>query len=278
MVNFIKLLRVHQWIKNLIIFFPVFFGGEILNKSKLSTTVIGFIAFCFLSSSSYIINDIKDREKDRIHPKKCNRPIASGQVDVKSALFISILLFMTSMTIGLSINLYFLFIMLLYFINVNFYTFWLKKIVFVDILSIALGFVIRLYAGGVASNTNPSLWLIGLTLLVSIMLGIGKRYEEIMLNDNIVKENLQNYDHKVARFMLILSGTLSIVLFGIYLNPRDVYGFFLLLISSILVFNYIFNVLIKNIGEPTEFFMKNKVNFILLTIWILLFFKRIYIQ
>lgn len=242
----------------------------------MSYTLLGFTSFCILSSSGYIINDIKDIEKDRQHSKKKTRPLASGKVGIRSASLIAFFLFVVSAALALTINIHFILAMLLYFINVNLYTFFVKKLPYMDILSIALGFVFRLYAGSAASGVNLSYWLIILTLLVAVMLGAGKRYEEIMTDNKLSRDNLHKYDDKKIKSIIILTSSISLVLFGAYLKFHSLYDFLLFIIADILVFNYIYNVLVKKIGEPTEFFMKNKLNFILLGIWALLFFKRVY--
>ena len=274
--NYLKLLRYHQWIKNLILFFPIFFGEDIFNIKRLVYTILGFISFCMLSSSGYIINDIKDIKKDRQHNKKRVRPLAAGQIDIKSAYLAAIFLFAVSMALGLVINIPFIAVMLLYFTNVNLYTFFVKKLAYIDILSIALGFIFRLYAGSEASGIHLSYWLISLTLLVAVMLGAGKRYEELASGNKASRDNLNKYNPKTVQIIIIFAGIMSTTLFGLYLSPHNVYDFSLLFVSGILLFNYLYNVLANKIGEPTDFFMQNRINFFLLIIWTLLFFKRMY--
>jgi 4-hydroxybenzoate polyprenyltransferase len=278
-MKYLKLLRYRQWVKNLILFFPIFFGGVFFEIKPFSNTIIAFIAFCLISSTGYIINDIKDKEKDALHVKKKNRPIASGEINIITALIIAIILFLIALIIGLSIGKLFVSFMLIYFFNVMIYTFYLKKIAYLDIFIIAIGFMLRLYSGSIASNIQLSLWLIVVTGAVAMMLGSGKRYEELgcKLNKSIiVRDSLEKYRVETIKFILISTSILSVVLFAIYLKPNNSFDFILIFLSAILVFNYVYNVIKNCIGEPTDFFMKNKFNFIFLALWTVLFLKKIY--
>ncbi len=278
-MKYLKLLRYRQWIKNLILFFPIFFGGSFFDLRSLSRTIIAFVCFCLISSSSYIINDIKDRENDALHPKKKSRPIAAGEINLFSAILISLLLLLISIIIGIKIDKFFVLLLILYFINVMIYTFFLKKIAYVDIMVIALGFMIRLYSGSIASNINLSFWLIIVTGTVAMMLGAGKRFEELgckIKNSTDVRNSLEKYREKNIKFILIINAVLSVILFAVYLKPNNYFDFGLIFLSAILVFNYVYNVIKYCIGEPTDFFMKNKFNFIFLGIWTILFLKKIY--
>ena len=278
-MKYLKLLRYRQWIKNLILFFPVFFGGVFFELKPLGNTFAAFIAFCLISSTGYIVNDIKDRKKDALHSKKKNRPVASGKISISTASLIAVILFIFSMITGISIGKYFVVLMLIYFVNVIVYTFFLKKIAYVDILMIAFGFMIRLYSGSIASGVHLSLWLIVVTGTVAMMLGSGKRYEELGCKLNMstdVRESLEKYREVTIKYILIITAVLSVSLFGIYLKPGNYFDYGLLLLSGVLVFNYVYNVIKHCIGEPTDFFMKNKFNFIFLGIWTILFFKKIY--
>ncbi len=279
-MKYLKLLRYRQWIKNLILFFPIFFGGVFFELKPLGNTLIAFISFCLISSTGYIINDIKDRKKDALHIKKKNRPIASGQIHIFTASLIAVILFFISIFVGITIGKYFVILMLIYFVNVMVYTFLLKKIAYVDILMIALGFMIRLYSGSIASGVHLSLWLIVVTGTVAMMLGSGKRYEELGCKLNVstnVRESLEKYRTITIKYFLVIMAILSVLLFGVYLKPKNYFDYGLLLLSGILVFNYVYNVIKNCIGEPTDFFMKNKFNFVLLSIWTILFLKKIYL-
>ena len=166
-------LRPLQWIKN-----SVLFAGEVLNLDKVLLSVIGFIIFCLLSSSIYVINDLVDKSKDKLHPLKKDRPIALGEISSTTALAISILLLVISLSLSFYISLNFFIIS---FIILNLlYTFILKNVVIIDVLTIALSFVIRAHAGAVIIGVPTSKWMLINTLLLALFLGFGKRRHELI--------------------------------------------------------------------------------------------------
>jgi len=282
MLKYLSLLRAKQWIKNLIIFFPLFFGGKLLNETLLFHSIIGFFLFSLTSSAGYIINDIVDVEKDKKHPKKKFRAIASGQVSTRVAFLISLFLIFISLCCSWYLDKMFFLAISAYFVNVLVYSFFLKRIPYVDILFIAVGFALRLYAGYTLSLVPLSLWLLSLTLIVAVMLGCGKRLEEIRCysnsKDNIFRESLKFYNEKALVILLVFFALVSVILFGVYIYYNGGFDILLFAVSAILVFNYIYNAIKLNIGEPSDFFMKNWLNIIFLTVWVLLFFGRIYLR
>ncbi len=177
----IKSARPSQWLKNLILFAALIFAGEIMSTENIVRVLEAFIVFCFLSSGLYLFNDLKDKEKDKQHPLKKLRPIASGELSQTAALVFVALLF----TVGLSGALYLsqeFFTVTLLFISFNLlYTLFLKNIVIIDVMSIAVSFVIRAYAGAVVIGVPTSKWLLINTLLLAMFLGFGKRRHELIL-------------------------------------------------------------------------------------------------
>jgi 4-hydroxybenzoate polyprenyltransferase len=176
--NCLKLLRIHQWLKNLMLFFPPFLGGTFFSDCLTPRSLLPFIAFCTASSATYILNDLFDKENDCHHPEKCTRPIASGHVSVTSALlFVAVLLF-CSILIARNISSIFLFMLSAYFVVSFAYSAKLKDIVLVDIFCISAGFLLRLQAGGAAFNVTISEWLFLSVFLLSVFLSTGKRLAE----------------------------------------------------------------------------------------------------
>lgn len=177
----IRLARPHQWVKNGVLILPAVFGGAALETSRLGHVGLGFIAFCLLSSCVYVVNDIVDREKDRLHPSKSNRPLASGAITVQSAGMFSGLLLIAGLAIAWLVGQSF-FITAGFFLIVNaLYTFWLKELAILDVMALAFSFVLRAYAGAMAVELPASTWLLLNTLLLSLFLALGKRRHELVL-------------------------------------------------------------------------------------------------
>jgi 4-hydroxybenzoate polyprenyltransferase len=175
--------RPNQWTKNLLVFLAPLFAFSFETQTLL-TSIKAFIAFCLISSSIYLINDSIDKNKDKEHPTKKFRAIASGLVSIKSAFIISLVYFSLSLIIGFSINIFFGFILILYFLVQILYCFKLKQIPIIEFFCIASGFILRSVAGGVAANIFISSWFLLSVGMLSLFLAVEKRKAEIV--------NLQN--------------------------------------------------------------------------------------
>ena len=181
-----RLLRCDQWIKNLFVLAPAFFGGVLLDSSLWGGLVVVFLAFSLLSSSIYILNDIVDQARDRLHPKKRLRPIASGAVSIPVAWTIAALLLIIAVALPLAFLPRALWCQTLgimggyWLLNVC-YSYWLKRIAVVDVVSIAVGFVLRVLLGGIVAGVVVSEWLVVMTLLLSLFLAPAKRRDDYLL-------------------------------------------------------------------------------------------------
>ena len=182
-MNIIKSLflasRPNQWNKNLLVFLAPLFAFS-FDTQTLLTSIKAFIAFCLISSSIYLINDSIDKDKDKEHPTKKFRAIASGLVSIKSAFILSLVYFSLSFIIGFSINIFFGFILILYFLVQILYCFKLKQIPIIEFFCIASGFILRSVAGGVAANIFISSWFLLSVGMLSLFLAIEKRKAEIV--------------------------------------------------------------------------------------------------
>ncbi|HMM80901.1 MAG TPA: decaprenyl-phosphate phosphoribosyltransferase [Pyrinomonadaceae bacterium] len=172
--------RPHQWTKNLFILAPLLFAGLLTDPVSLGRAVLAFSAFCLLSSSLYIFNDWTDLDEDRAHPEKCKRPLASGQLPVSTALAAAALLAATAFFISYFLGLYFFLVALLYFGLVLAYCLGLKRMIVLDCMIIALGFVLRVVAGAVAIAVTASHWLIVCAFLLALFLAFSKRRQELI--------------------------------------------------------------------------------------------------
>ncbi|MBF0525062.1 MAG: UbiA prenyltransferase family protein [Deltaproteobacteria bacterium] len=194
--TYIRLFRFHQYVKNGFIWLPLFFSHRLSEVSVLKQTFWAFAAFCLASSCVYIINDIKDIDEDRQHPVKRFRPVASGLVKPAEALVYMSLLLFSSLAVGLLVHdREFLIIIVLYLtLNVA-YSFFLKHLAIIDVVCIATGFALRVFAGGMAADVRVSHWIIVMTFLLALFLALGKRRDDLMisLNGQGIRKSLDGY-------------------------------------------------------------------------------------
>lgn len=289
MPAFIKLMRPHQYVKNLFVFFPLFFALKITDLNLLKDAFLAFLAFCFAASMIYIINDIRDIEKDRSHPKKKKRPLASGKISIMTAIAIAATLFFFSIIIALISGNNLLMIISIYIVMNFFYSFGLKNISLIDIFIIATGFLLRLLAGtdlGAVQGINPSHWIIIMTFLLSLFIAIAKRRDDLILAEKgvSVRKSIEGYSIDfVNSAMSVMSGVL-IVSYLLYTLDSEVVKHFdteYLYITTVFVILGVFrymqiSLVFKKSGSPTELLFKDK--FLQLTIagWAVLFLLLVY--
>lgn len=175
----IRLLRIRQWVKNAFIAAPLFFTPSVVSPESVLRVVAGIVCFCALSSAVYILNDYVDRESDRLHETKRHRPLASGAVSPAAALAMMGALVLAGFTGAVTLDLGFASIGAAYFaLNVA-YSFGLKRVSILDVMIIALGFVLRVYAGGVLIGVSPTVWIIVCTGLLALFLALAKRRDDL---------------------------------------------------------------------------------------------------
>lgn len=228
--NTLRLLRPRQWIKNIAIFAAITFSGSLFDWNVFQKVLLGFIVFCSLSSASYIINDIFDIQKDRLHPFKKFRPLANKTLSVNYALGVAIILIFFSFILGSLVNPVFLILSIIYLTVQFFYSTILKPIAIIDILAIALGYILRVYAGEIAGSAHISVWLLLTTISLSLFLAIGKRRSEITLvsqnksvNISDIRKTLSHYSERLLDVYASIFATstfVSYTLFTFLENPR----------------------------------------------------------
>ena len=178
--DLIEIARPHQWVKNSLLFASLAFSQSFTNVFMVERAVLGFILFCALSSAVYIINDITDRGADRVHPEKRNRPLAAGRLSVSVALVLASFLLAFSLVGSFWLRTSFGYCALGY-LGLNLaYSFLLKHVVIIDVMTVALGFVLRAVAGAYAINVRISSWLVVCTILLALFLAFGKRRHELV--------------------------------------------------------------------------------------------------
>ena len=189
----VEALRPIQWTKNLGIFASIIINGKLFQADLLIDTVIAFITFCLLSSSSYLINDLIDLDKDRLHPVKKNRPLASGAITKFESIFLAVLLLFSGLYSAFIINPGF-FGLAVFFITLQYlYSILLKKKALLDISGIALFFIIRTYAGEVATGYHLPVWLMLSVIFLSLFIASGKRRSELVSSGKATRQALQGY-------------------------------------------------------------------------------------
>jgi decaprenyl-phosphate phosphoribosyltransferase len=217
-------MRPEHYVKNLFMYLPLFFSFQLFDARKLAAVSIGFAAFSLTASSIYIFNDIKDVEFDRNHPRKKQRPIASGEVSVKTAFCIMIPLLVAGTAVAFLLNVKFFAIMLLYLVINAAYSLGLKHISFIDIIIIAAGFVLRIFAGAAIIDNNPSMWIILLTFMLALFMAIAKRREDVLLSDDSAKtrRNVDGYNLELINAGMIIMATVTIVSYIMYTISAEV--------------------------------------------------------
>lgn len=265
----LKAMRPRQWTKNAFIFAALVFDRKLLNLHAFLQTLAAFVLFCLLSSSVYLINDILDRESDRAHPIKKNRPIASGNLPVGLALATGIFLLLVSLTGAFLLSHGFFFISLVYFTLNLIYSIWLKHIPIIDVLVIASCFVLRVAAGvSVIEVQRFSPWLYVVTTLLALYLGFGKRRAElaVLVNDSPQSHRkvLSGYSIQFIDQLITVVSATTIISYSLYTfsapNLPENHSM-MLTIPFVLygIFRYLFLINKHNAGgEPEEILLKDR--------------------
>lgn len=232
LVNTIKLVRPRQWIKNLAVFAAAMFSGSLLEPLAFQKVFLAFIVFCMLSSATYIINDIFDIKKDKLHPFKRFRPLAHQDLPIFFALILATLLIAGSLVLGLFINPGFFILSIIYILIQFFYSTVLKSIAVADILAIASGYILRVYAGEFASASHISVWLLLTVISVSLFLAIGKRRSELTLlssnkdvNITAVRKSLSHYSERLLDLYASIFATSTFISYSLFTfleNPKGI--------------------------------------------------------
>lgn len=290
MKKYLKLLRVEQWVKNSFVFLPLVFSGHLLHREYFIKSLFAFIVFSFVASSIYIINDYMDIEVDRLHPEKKKRPLVSGAISKSLAKIILGMLLVVS--IGLIALIYdwsyiwkFSVIIGTYFIMNIAYTFRLKHVAIIDITIIAMGFVLRVLAGGYATGIIVTQWAILLTFVLALVLAIGKRRGELLnaQTQGKTRKALEGYNIQFADIVLSISCTLSVVCYLMFtLSPQVQEKFhervFYTVIFVVFAFlRYLQQTLVYNRTEsPTKIIYKDRYIQVTIFLWFVTFVYQIY--
>jgi len=289
MSPYIKLIRPKDWAKNLFLFLPVFFGGKLFDIPRLPHIFAGFFAFCFMASCVYIINDYRDREDDRKHPKKSKRPLASGAVKPGTAIVIAVLLAIAALVLSYiaDTRLRFLLILAGYFLLNLGYSLGLKNIPILDILIVAMGFSFRVKGGGYIANIDVSVWLNLMVFLLALLMAIAKRRDDILLKMETgldMRKAIKGYNVDFLNIMLAMISGIAIMTYIMYcVSPFTIarLGTYHLYYTCIFVvaglMRYLQITLVRNeAGSPTEILYKDRFIQVTILLWIAAFYALLY--
>ncbi len=285
---------MEQWVKNLFVFVPLFFSGNITNVDLLTKSIVAFVIFSLTASVVYILNDYNDIEADRKHPEKRRRPLASGAISKRQAVAILIVLLVINSIAVFLAQIYFhqnlwkfAVIIGFYFVMNLAYTFRLKHVAIVDISIIAVGFVLRVLSGGYITGIKTSQWAILLTFVLALVLAIGKRRGEL-INAQVsgkTRRALDGYNVQFADITLSISVTLAIVCYLMFtLSPEVQMRFhervFYTVIFVVFAFlRYLQQTLVYNRTEsPTKIVYRDRYIQVTLVLWVAAFLIQIYFK
>ena len=260
-INLVKTMRPKQWIKNICIFAPLTFDVKLFNLRYLAQTIAGFVLLCLVSGTVYLINDLADIEKDRQHPRKRNRPLASGQLATGAAVIAAIIIPLAALPLGFLLHPIFGFILTGYLLLQIAYSFWLKGIVIIDVMLIAAGFLLRVAAGVPLVNTERfSPWLYVCMTLLALLFGFGKRRHELVLlqeNAQMHRQSLQEYNLSLLDHVISIVTASTLLAYALYtfsaegLPPNHT---MMLTIPFVLygIFRYLYLIHVKGMGGAPE--------------------------
>ena len=197
----VRAMRPAQWLKNGIVFAGLVFGGKLLEPTAVASATLAALAFCLLSSGFYLINDVRDRDADRLHPVKRLRPVPAGELSPRTAAFVGAILLIVAIAGSALLSWDLFLVFLAYASLMAAYNLGLKEIVILDVFAIAAGFVLRAVGGAIAVNVSISPWLLMCTMLLALLIGFGKRRYELAALDNAAghRRNLSLYNRPYAR-------------------------------------------------------------------------------
>ncbi len=292
MNNILRLIRPQQWLKNVFVMVPMFFGGSLLDISDIRASVLTFIAYSFVASSVYCFNDINDVEADRRHPVKCRRPLASGAMSMGAAraLMALTLLLACAVTALLGDSAHVLRVggvLLFYYVMNLCYCAKLKQYAIIDVCVVAFGFVLRVLAGGYATDIVPSKWLVLMTFLLTLFLSFAKRRDDVLRMNETgepPRKNTIRYNLTFINQAITITAAVTLVCYIMYtVSPEVTVRFHsdMLYLTSVFVLlgllRYMqLTVVDKKSGDPTKVMLRDRFTQLVVVAWALTFLVLIY--
>lgn len=282
-----RLLRPHQYVKNLFIFLPLFFSNRISNIGLLLDTAVAFIAFSLVASSVYVFNDYHDISEDKVHPTKRNRPLASGRATTSSAIVLMVSFLSLGLAVAYSLKSSILYLLLFYIILNAAYTLKLKHIAIVDIFIISIGFVVRLFVGAEIGSFSLSMWIVLVTFLLALFLALAKRRDDLIvyLKDGIKSRKvIDGYNLELLNASMVIMATVVIMAYIMYTISKEVieriHSDKLYLTVAFVIFGIMRYMQItfveKNSGNPTAILLRDTLIQVTILLWFVTFAVLLY--
>jgi 4-hydroxybenzoate polyprenyltransferase len=277
--------RPRQWIKNLVCLAPLVFSGRLFDPEAILQALVGFLCFCLASSAIYVFNDVRDRLQDQVHPVKRRRPVAAGTLSRKAALTESAILLGAALVAGYFTVPRFRALLALFVLLNLLYSLGLKRIPVLDVMAIALGFVLRVQSGIEAIAAPQSAWIILCTFFMALFIAVGKRRGEIINQGTTAAANrrlvLDAYSLQFLDIMLAISATTTLVCYSIYAVTIQTNETFLLTILPVAfgIARYLMLVIVQREGEgPDEMLTRDIPLAMAAVVWLLLSITVLYLQ
>jgi 4-hydroxybenzoate polyprenyltransferase len=279
-------LRPRQWVKNLFVFGGLVFSQHLFTPAAWPATA-GFVIFCALSGAIYLLNDVADRDKDRLHPDKRMRPIASGRLSVRVALIAAAVLIVSGLAAAVWVSRPFALVALAYVVLLSAYSAWLKHVVIVDVLVVAIGFVLRAAAGALAIGVAISGWLLICTILLALFLALGKRRHEVLtLEESAARHRpiLAEYSAGLLDQMIAVVTASTVTAYALYtMSPETVAKFHTSLLPATLpfvlygVFRYLYLLYHRQLGgNPSDMVVRDRALVLNTLLWLIVVLLIIY--
>ena len=283
---YLKEMRVHHYIKNLLVFVPLICSGQILDPDKLLPSFYAFLSFCFISSAVYFINDIRDAEKDRNHPTKCNRPIAAGQISVRSAVIITVVLILLAVLFNcLCFHPLSTALLAVYFLLNLGYSLGLKNIPLLDVTILAAGYLIRAMYGSVVTGIEMSDWLYLVIISAAFYLGLGKRRNELKKQGSEdTREVIRKYSFSFLDSNMYICMALVVVFYALWtMDAKTIEAYhgsrmvWTVPVVMLIFMKYSMTVEGNSDGDPVEVLLHDKVLLGLCAFYLLLMLALLYV-
>lgn len=285
MKHYLKLMRIHHYIKNLLVFVALACSGQLFNVEKLTSAMVAFAAFCTASSVIYIVNDIRDRENDRKHPTKCKRPIAAETIPVKNAWRLAVVLLVIAIACNGIVFRATSTLLLVFYLVLNLaYSFGLKNIPIVDVVILVAGFLIRIMYGAFVTEITISNWLYLTVIALSFYFAFGKRRNELkQINDGETRQVLKSYSVSFLDKNMGMCLTLANVFYALWSMDEKTMSFYnneylIFTVPVVLLITMKYSLAIEgeSDGDPVEVLLHDKVLLILCMLYVILMLMILY--
>lgn len=293
MKDILKLIRPHQWIKNMFVFLPLFFGGVLLDRNALFYGIVVFFAYSFVASSIYCFNDIVDVAADRQHPVKCKRPIASGAISLGTGYVLMLLMLLLGvvllMLLPAEVRWHVAAVMGGYYLLNLAYCSWLKQYAILDVCIVAFGFVLRIAAGAYAAQVVPSQWIVLMTFLLTLFLSFAKRRDDVLrMNETgeAPRKNTSRYNLTFINQAITITASVTLVCYIMYtVSPEVIERFHthnLYMTSAFVLLGLLRYIQIAVVdeqsGDPTKVILRDRFSQIIVLAWLVSFLIIIYVN